>query len=142
MEYLVEWWGVPVIGISGLALWFPKLFTAFWPGWVLNAAQVVHTYEAFLATGYVFLFHFFIAHLRPESFPMDHVIFTGRMPLERFKEERPLEYERLSANGELEKHLEDPPTKNLLRFSFIFGAIIVIAGLLLMFGIINSVFFR
>jgi cytochrome b subunit of formate dehydrogenase len=139
LEYLVEWWGVPVIGISGLALWFPKFFTAFLPGWVLNAAQVIHTYEAFLAAGYVFLFHFFIAHLRPETFPMDASIFTGRVSLERFKEERPLEYERLVSSGELQKSLEDPPTKSLLRASFAFGLIIVLAGLLVMIGILRSV---
>jgi hypothetical protein len=139
MEYLVEWWGVPVIGISGLILWFPKVFTYFLPGWVLNASQVVHTYEAFLAAGYVFLFHFFIAHLRPESFPMDHVMFTGRMPLERFKHERPLEYERLSASGELENYLAEPPSKGSLRFSFIFGTIMVVAGLLVMIGILASI---
>lgn len=141
LEYLVEWWGVPVIGISGLALWFPKFFTSFLPGWVLNAAQVVHTYEAFLAAGYVFLFHFFIAHLRPESFPMDHVMFTGRVPLERFKHERPLEYERLTKSGELEKYLVDPPAKSLIRFSFVFGFLMLAAGLLVIIGILKSVFF-
>jgi hypothetical protein len=120
-------------------LWFPKFFTSFLPGWVLNAAQVIHTYEAFLAAGYVFLFHFFIAHLRPETFPMDASIFTGRVSLERFKEERPLEYERLVSSGELQKSLEDPPTKSLLRASFAFGLIIVLAGLLVMIGILRSV---
>ncbi len=140
MEYLVEWWGVPVIGISGLALWFPKIFTLFFPGWVLNAAQVIHTYEAFLATGYVFLFHYFIAHLRPETFPMDPVIFTGRMPLEKFKHERPLEYERLKARGELEKYITDAPTKNSLRWSFAFGILMVVAGLLVMIGMLKNIF--
>jgi cytochrome b subunit of formate dehydrogenase len=140
MEYLVEWWGVPVIGFSGLILWFPRFFTLIFPGWILNASQVVHTYEAFLAAGYVFLFHFFIAHLRPETFPMDYVIFTGRMPLERFKMERPLEYERLLATGQLENYLEDPPTRNLLRVSFVFGIIMVVAGLLVMLGIFAGIF--
>lgn len=141
LEYLVEFWGIPVIGLSGLALWFPKFFTSFLPGWVLNAAQVVHTYEAFLAAGYVFLFHYFVAHMRPETFPIDMVMFTGRMPLERFKHERPLEYERLVANGELEKHLDGPPTSAEVRFARIFGFILVAAGLLLMIGILKSVFF-
>jgi cytochrome b subunit of formate dehydrogenase len=31
LEYLVEFWGIPVIGISGLVLWFPKFFTSFYP---------------------------------------------------------------------------------------------------------------
>jgi hypothetical protein len=65
------------------------------PGWALNAAYVVHSEEALLATGFIFLFHFFHTHLRPESFPLDPVIFTGSQPLERFKDERPLEYQRM-----------------------------------------------
>ena len=60
----------------------PTFFTTFFPGWVLNAAYVVHSDEALLATGFIFLFHFFHTHLRPEAFPMDTVVFTGRMPLE------------------------------------------------------------
>lgn len=141
LEYLVEFWGIPVIGISGLALWFPKLFTAFLPGWVLNAAQVVHTYEAFLAAGYVFLFHFFVAHLRPETFPVDSVIFTGRMPLERFKHERPLEYNRLVSSGELEKFLVSPPTPSQTKIAKIFGLIVMSGGALLMLAILKTLFF-
>jgi hypothetical protein len=70
---------------------------------------------------------------------MDHVMFTGRMPLERFKHERPLEYERLLASGELENYLAEPPTKNLVRISGIFGTIMVVAGLLVMIGILASI---
>ena len=84
-----------MIGVSGLMLWFPDFFTQFLPGWALNAAYIIHSDEALLATGFIFLFHFFHTHLRPESFPMDPVIFTGSMTLERFKEERPFEYQRL-----------------------------------------------
>ena len=35
----------------------------------------------FLAAALVVLFHFFHTHLRPESFPLDPVIFTGSVPL-------------------------------------------------------------
>ena len=31
----------------------------------------------------------------------EKLLFTGRMPLERFKDERPLEYERLVAQGKV-----------------------------------------
>ena len=102
-DYLAVFWGVAMIGLSGLMLWFPGFFAKLLPGWVLNAAYIIHSDEALLATGFIFLFHFFHTHLRPEAFPMDPVIFTGSMPLERFKEERPLEYERLVANGQLDR---------------------------------------
>ena len=81
-DYLAVFWGVAIIGVSGLVLWFPTLFTFFLPGWALNAAYVIHSDEALLATGFIFLFHFFHTHLRPEAFPLDPVIFVGCMPLD------------------------------------------------------------
>ena len=141
LEYLVEFWGVPVIGISGLALWYPKFFTDFLPGWTLNAAQVVHTYEAFLAAGYVFLFHYFVAHLRAETFPMDPVIFTGRLTLERFKEERPLEYQRLVDQNELERYFVGPPSKDQNRLSNVLGFSALVTGLVLTIAVLGSILF-
>ena len=63
--------------------------------------MIVHGYEAMLAIGFIFTIHFFNAHLRLEKFPVDDVMFTGRLPEEEFKHEREAEYERLEASGEL-----------------------------------------
>ena len=122
-DYLAVFWGVAIIGFSGLILWFPTAFTMVLPGWALNAAYIVHSDEALLATGFIFLFHFFHTHLRPEAFPMDPVIFIGSMPLERFKEERPREYERMVAQGTLEQHFVPPPKPYQMRRAYIFGFI-------------------
>jgi cytochrome b subunit of formate dehydrogenase len=130
-DYLAVFWGVAIIGLSGLVLWLPTLATSVLPGWALNAAYVMHSDEALLATGFIFFFHFFHTHLRPEAFPMDPVIFTGRMPLERFKDERPLEYERLVASGELDQYLVPPPTASDLRRAYIFGFAAVAIGIAL-----------
>ena len=130
-DYLAVFWGVMIIGVSGLFLWFPGFFTSFLPGWTLNAAQVIHSDEALLATGFIFVFHFFHTHLRPESFPMDLVVFTGRMSLERFKAERPLEYQRLVENGELEDYLVEPPNHRQLRDAYVFGSIFLVIGIML-----------
>ena len=135
-DYLAVFWGVAIIGLSGLMLWLPEVFSTYLPGWVLNAAQVIHSDEALLATGFIFFFHFFHTHLRPESFPMDTVIFTGKMPLERFKHERPLEYQRLVENGELENYLVPPPRPRQLRRAYIWGSIALITGIGLAVGII------
>ena len=120
-DYMGVFWGVAVIGISGLVLWLPTFFTTFLPGWVLNAAYVIHSDEALLATGFIFMFHFFHTHLRPEAFPMDTVVFTGRMPLETFKEERPLEYQRLVAQGKLDELMAPAPTSAERTRAYIFG---------------------
>ena len=114
-----------------MILWFPTAATHVLPGWALNAAYVIHSDEALLATGFIFLFHFFHTHLRPEAFPMDPVIFTGCMPLERFKYERPLEYERLMAEGKLQDYLVPAPTPQRLRRAYIFGFSALTLGVLL-----------
>ena len=93
-DYMAVFWGVVVIGSTGLVLWFPVFFTNFLPGWLINVAQIIHSDEALLAVGFIFTIHFFNTHLRPESFPMDTVIFTGHVPLEEYKEDRPREVER------------------------------------------------
>lgn len=130
-DYLAVFWGVAMIGVSGLFLWHPDIVTRFLPGWTLNAAQVIHSDEALLATGFIFFFHFFHTHLRPESFPMDLVVFLGKMPLERFKAERPLEYERAVESGELEKLLVDAPNRRQIRDAYIFGSVYLVIGIML-----------
>jgi cytochrome b subunit of formate dehydrogenase len=135
-DYLAVFWGVLVIGLSGLMLWIPEFFARFLPGWILNAAHVIHSDEALLATGFIFVFHFFHTHLRPESFPMDAVVFTGRMSLERFRSERPLEYQRLVDNNELENYLVDPPAPHEMRLAHVWGTIFLSIGVALAIGII------
>ncbi len=135
-DYFAVFWGVMIIGFSGLVLWFPAFFTRWLPGWTLNAAAVIHGDEALLAVGFIFVFHFFHTHLRPESFPLDPVVFTGSMPLAKFKDERPLEYERMVAEGTLESHFVDPPTPALLRRIYLFGFTAVGIGILLVVGIL------
>ena len=130
-DYLAVFWGVAIIGLSGLVLWLPKTFAGVFPGWMLNVAHVVHSDEALLATGFIFIFHFFHTHLRPETFPLDPVIFTGRMPLARLQEERPLEYERMVAEGRLEAALADPPSEQEMTLARVFGFTAVAIGLLL-----------
>lgn len=105
-DYFAVFWGIAIIGSTGLTLWFPVFFTKFIPGSFLNVATIVHSDEALLATGFIFTVHFFNTHLRPEKFPMDITVFTGRMPLEELKRDKPKEYEALVANGTLEDHME------------------------------------
>ncbi len=135
-DYLAVFWGVMIIGLSGLMLWLPGLFTSFLPGWALNAAYVIHSDEALLATGFIFVFHFFHTHLRPESFPMDLVVFLGKMPLEQFKAERSLEYERMLDNNELDDHLVEPPTSAELKKAYLWGTVFLLIGVALAIGII------
>lgn len=103
-DYLAVFWGVAIIGVSGLVMWIPEVFTTILPGWAINVALIVHSDEALLAAGFIFTFHFFNVHFRPEKFPMDPVIFSGRMSKEELEHERGKLLERWKESGELEKH--------------------------------------
>ena len=89
-DYFAVFWGVAIIGGSGLLLWFPEFFAGFVPGWVFNVATIVHADEALLASGFIFTIHFFHVHMRPDKFPLDGVMFTGRATLEYMTEEHGL----------------------------------------------------
>ena len=128
-DYWAVFWGMFIIGGSGLMLWFPELFSRWLPGWVFNVALLVHGEEALLAVGFIFTIHFFNGHLRPEKFPMDIVIFTGRVSEEEFWHERALEARRLEAQGELEALMARPPRPRVVRLGRIGGTIAVVTGL-------------
>lgn len=140
-DYFAVFWGVAVIGSTGFMLWFPEFYTNFFPGWVINVATIIHSDEALLATGFIFTVHFFNTHLRPEKFPMDIVIFTGRMPLEEFKLDRPEEYKQLVESGELEKFLVEPYQPIVIRAVKIFGWIALTTGFLTVLWIIYAMLF-
>ncbi|MEJ2186380.1 MAG: hypothetical protein P8Z36_10625 [Gemmatimonadota bacterium] len=65
-----------------------------------------------MAVGFIFTIHFFHVHLRPEKFPIDEVMFTGRATLEYMEEEHPEVVERLgdvSAQPISQKAVHDRP---------------------------------
>ena len=98
-DYLAEAWGLLVIGLSGLVMWFPESAASFLPGWVVNAALIFHAYEALLAMAFLFAIHFFNTHLRPDVFPVDQVIFSGNIALREVRERYPGWYRSLIAQG-------------------------------------------
>ena len=113
-------------------LWFKEITATYLPGWVFNVATIFHGEEAVLAAGFLFTVHFFNNHWRPEKFPLDISMFTGVVPLEEFKREHSIEYNRLVASGELESYLVDAPSQPLTRASRILGFTLMACGLLLL----------
>ena len=104
--------GTVIIGGTGLMMWFPVLTAKLLPGIFLNIALVIHSNEALLAVGVIFIFvHFFSAHLKPGSFPLDKVIFDGSLPFKEYVHERPAEYERRVREGTLGQVLVERRTK-------------------------------
>jgi len=129
-DYWAVFWGMAIIGGSGLMLWFPEVFARVLPGWVFNIALLIHGEEALLAVGFIFTIHFFNSHLRPEKFPMDMVIFTGRVTERELREERPAEYARLaSAPGRLRD--AGAPSRRVWLAGRVIGSIALVVGLAL-----------
>lgn len=131
-DYFAVFWGIFIIGCTGLMLWFPVFFTRFLPGSFINVATIIHSDEALLATGFIFTVHFFNTHLRPEKFPMDTTIFTGHMPVAELKRDKPLEYAALVASGKLEEHLAEPQPPIVVKTIRVFAWMALSIG----FGII------
>lgn len=130
-DYLAVFWGVLIIGGSGLLLWFPTFFSRFLPGWAFNVATIVHGDEALLALGFIFTIHFFNVHFRPEKFPIDLVIFTGRARAEYFEEEHPLEFERERQAGRLAALQVPAPSRSAYVWSMALGFASLSLGVLL-----------
>ena len=75
---------------------------------------------------------------RPDKFPLDILMFTGKMPLEEFKREHLIEYNRLVASGELQKFLVEAPSQPMTRASTILGFTLMGCGLALLIMVING----
>ncbi|MGA2458117.1 MAG: hypothetical protein ABSF85_11155, partial [Terriglobales bacterium] len=140
-DYFAVFWGIAVIGSTGLTLWFPVFFTRFIPGAFLNVATIIHSDEALLATGFIFTVHFFNTHLRPEKFPMDITVFTGRMPLEELERDKPREYEALVASGQLEEHMEEAYQPIVTRTIRAFAWAALTVGFFIVLWIIYAMLF-
>jgi cytochrome b subunit of formate dehydrogenase len=142
-DYWAVFWGMAIIGGSGLMLWFPNATASVLPGWVFNVATLIHGEEAFLAAVFLFTVHFFNNHFRPDKLPPpDIVMFTGSVPIEEFRREHALEYERLVRSGELQRYLVDAPSRAMTTGSRVLGLVLIACGLtllvLVLIGFIGS----
>jgi len=93
---------------TGFMLLFPETFSWVVPGGVIAAGRVLHGLEGTFAVLVVILWHSWSVILRPEIFPLDKSIFTGKIDLERLRVEHALEYERIFGT---QAPVEAAPTK-------------------------------
>lgn len=138
-DYWAVFWGITIMGGTGLILAYPLSASRLLPGWTLNVALWIHRLEAILAMGHVFIIHFFVAHLRRHNFPMDRAIFEGSVGLAATLEEKPDWVLRLKNAGRFEAFLVPEVSGSRQRVFFIFGYAAVALGLyLLIGGLLNS----
>ena len=127
--YLAVFWGVPIIGLSGMILWGEEIFTQIFPGNFLNFCLIAHSDEALLATIVIFLWHLYNTHLKMENFPMGMSWLTG------FKKESEIEEEHrgyylgaMQAEGHIPQHEQHAarPTRLRLALRKIAAAVVLV----------------
>jgi cytochrome b subunit of formate dehydrogenase len=96
LEYWAFIWGMGVMTISGLMLWFINITLRYLPKWTADAATAVHFYEALLATFSILIWHFYFVIFDPDVYPMDRAWLTGKVPAEHLRETRPEYYYALA----------------------------------------------
>jgi hypothetical protein len=85
-EYWAVFWGIPIMGFSGLVLWKAAGFSEYASGRMLNFAYIIHSDEAFLAFIYIAVVHIFSVILTPAVFPLSRGTLSGVVPADELVE--------------------------------------------------------
>jgi cytochrome b subunit of formate dehydrogenase len=135
-DYWAVFWGMAVIGITGMVMAFPLTATRIMPGWGLNVAFWVHRIEALLAMGHVFIIHFFIGHLRRHNFPMDVAMFDGSVDLNAVRQERPAWIKRLIEGGKMDDLMVPETGAGFKMVFYLFGYAAIGFGVFMLVGVL------
>ncbi len=89
IEYWSMVWGTVIMALTGFILWFPVWATSFLPYWAVKVSEVIHLFEAWLATLAIAVFHFFYVFGHPEVYPLSFSMFGGKMTEEEARKRHP-----------------------------------------------------
>lgn len=118
-----------LVGTTGLMMWYPNAFCRIISGHTLNLARVIHVELAVLTTSFLFIFHFFHTHFRPEKFPLDLSSVTGLVDESHLREHRPEYLARLEESQALAEMRRPAPSRRRLWLTFLAAAVVFAAGL-------------
>jgi cytochrome b subunit of formate dehydrogenase len=76
-DYWAPFWGIPVLGITGMMMWGQEHTTRVLPGEILNYALIAHSDEALLAALFLLIWHMYNVHFSATVFPMGSAFLTG-----------------------------------------------------------------
>lgn len=97
-EYLALIWGTAVMALTGLVLWFPEFFAIFTPLWTFEVSEIIHLYEAVLATLAIIVWHWFFVIYHPDIYPLKLTWRNGKVTEEELKHHHPEEYKEMQQN--------------------------------------------
>jgi len=86
LEYWAFLWGMVIMTLSGLPLWFSDLSLRYLPKVFTDVATAIHFYEAVLATLAILVWHLYWVIFDPEVYPMDWSWWDGKPPASRVLE--------------------------------------------------------
>lgn len=107
-DYWAPFWGMLIIGGTGLIMWNKELATMLIPGGLLNFSIIAHSDEALLAALFLFIWHWYNAHFSISVFPMGTVFITGYLSEELMVEEHYEYYVKVMTEEGLEHEILPP----------------------------------
>jgi len=84
-EYWALIWGTIVMGATGFILWFPTVVGSWAPLWLIKVSEMIHFYEAILATLAIVVWHWFFVIFHPHEYPMSLTWIDGKMSLHTYR---------------------------------------------------------
>lgn len=84
-EYWALIWGTVVMGLTGFILWFPTVVGDWAPVWLIKVSELIHFYEAILATLAILVWHWFFVIFHPHEYPMSLTWIDGKMTLKNYR---------------------------------------------------------
>ncbi len=86
-DYWAPFWGMLIIGSSGMILWNETLSARLLTGEAINYALIAHSDEALLAALFLFIWHWYNVHFSTSVFPMGYAFISGYLTEELMIEE-------------------------------------------------------
>ena len=99
-DYFAVYWGMPIMVLSGLVLWFPVYFGNTLSQFAFAVAYIAHSDEALLALLAILVWHLYNTHFDPEHFPMSKVWYSGVLTDSEMQREHPVEKSRIDKVGD------------------------------------------
>lgn len=103
LDYFAEYWGIPLMAITGLILWFPVQFGNVLPPIAIPIAFIAHSYEAVLAFIAILTWHLYNTYFNPNHFAQSKPWSVGLLSYEEMHHKHPLEIKEVLDNGKSEE---------------------------------------
>lgn len=90
--YWFIFFGIGIMGVSGLILWFPESISRIVSGGIIPAARLSHSSESIVLLIFISVWHFYHVHIER----LNLSIFTGWISEKEMREYHTLEYENIT----------------------------------------------